>query len=360
MEADVAEQAGQKRLMDRVVAGVLVVFLQAQFAHLRVQLTVDVAPFTHPPRRQEMILQQGLQLAVGLLVLHLLLVPAPQFQPAHEVRALVGEQLVFFVGRLRALHRAIARILHRQRAGDDQHLAHTALLLGCQQHPGDARIERQLGEPCADFGQVPLLVERVQFGQQLVAVGDQAVAWRVDEGKANHVAEAQRLHPQDDAGQRRAQQFGIGEARPVAEIGLVVETDADTVGDPAAAPGALVGRGLRNFLDQQLLDLVARRIALHPRGAGVDHVADAGHGERGLRHVGGEHDAPQRTGRLEDRVLLGDRQAREQRQDFGAGRVMLPQCLGGIADLALARQEHQDVAGTEPRQFVGGVENGLS
>ena len=38
---------------------------------------------------------------------------------------------------------------------------------------------------------------------------------------------------------------------------LVVEPDADAVGDPAGAPGALVGRRLADRLDQQLLDLAA-------------------------------------------------------------------------------------------------------
>ena len=91
LEADVTEQAGQQCLMDGIVAGVLVVLAQAQFAHLRMQLAMNVAPFAHPTRRQEMVLQQRLQLAVGFLVLHLLLVPAPQLEPAHEVGTLVGE-----------------------------------------------------------------------------------------------------------------------------------------------------------------------------------------------------------------------------------------------------------------------------
>jgi hypothetical protein len=38
--------------------------------------------------------------------------------------------------------------------------------------------------------------------------------------------------------------------------------------------------------------------------------------------------------------------------------MVLAQRLGGVADLALARQEDQDVAGAEPRQFIGGIENG--
>ena len=102
---------------------------------------------------------------------------------------------------------------------------------------------------------------------------------------------------------------------------LVVQADADAVGDAAAAAGALVGRGLADRLDLQLLDLVAVAVALDARQAGVDHVADARHRERGLGDVGRQHDAACRC-RLEHAVLLGLRQAREQRQDLGcAGRV---------------------------------------
>src|SRR3569832_1556022 len=43
LEADVAEQACQQCLMDGVVAGVLVVLTQTQFAHLRMQLAMNVA-----------------------------------------------------------------------------------------------------------------------------------------------------------------------------------------------------------------------------------------------------------------------------------------------------------------------------
>jgi hypothetical protein len=70
-----------------------------------------------------------------------------------------------------------------------------------------------------------------------------------------------------------------------------VQADADAVGHAAATAGALVGGRLRDRLDLQLLDLVAVAVALHARQAGVDHVADAGHGQRGLGHVRRQHDA---------------------------------------------------------------------
>jgi hypothetical protein len=54
----------------------------------------------------------------------------------------------------------------------------------------------------------------------------------------------QRLHAQDHAGQRRAQDLGVGEARAAVEVLFVVQADADAVGHAAAAAGALVGRRL--------------------------------------------------------------------------------------------------------------------
>jgi len=158
----------------------------------------------------------------------------------------------------------------------------------------------------------------------------------------------QRLHAQDHARQRTAQDFGVGELGPAAEAGLVVEADADAIGHAAAAAGALVGRGLADRLDQQLFHLLAEAVALDAGRAGVDDEADAGHRQRGLGHVGREHDAALAV-RLEDAVLLGLRQAREQRQHLGVAqrglvRQVFAQVVGGFADFSFARQKHQNVA----------------
>ena len=44
-------------------------------------------------------------------------------------------------------------------------------------------------------------------------------------------------------------------------------------------------------------------------------------------------------------LLLGRRQARVERQHLGVAEPLAAQRVGGVADLALAGQEHQDVAG---------------
>jgi hypothetical protein len=77
---------------------------------------------------------------------------------------------------------------------------------------------------------------------------------------------------------------------------------------------------------------------------GSTYVADARHGERGLGHVGREHDAALRA-RVEHAVLVARREPRVERKDLGlAVRAAAPAVRCAVADLALAREEHQHVA----------------
>ncbi len=62
--------------------------------------------------------------------------------------------------------------------------------------------------------------------------------------------------------------------------------------------------------------------------------------------------------RLEDAILLGHRQAGKERQDLGVIGVMFAQGFLCLADLALARQKNEDVAGPVPGQLVGGSQKG--
>ncbi|MDT4836535.1 hypothetical protein FQZ97_702390 [compost metagenome] len=227
-----------------------------------------------------------------------------------------------------------------------------------QDHAAYARIERQLGQLPPGRRELVGVVDRAQLLQQLVAIGDGAAQRRLDERERLDIGQAQRLHAQDHRRQRRAQDFRIGEARAAGEIRLFVQPDADTIGHAAAAAGALVGGGLRDRLDLQLLDLVAVRVALDARHPGIDHVADTRHRQRSLGNVGRQHDAA-RVGRLEHPLLLLHRQPREQRQDLGMRRMVLAQRLGGLADLALARQEHQHVARADAAQLIDGIDDAV-
>ena len=285
--------------------------------------------------------------------------PAPELEIAAEFGFLVVELAMRRIGRLLLLDRAIAHVLHRQAAGDDEHFVQGLALARREDHPADARVERQVRQLAPDRRQHVLVVDGTELVEKLVAVGDGPFRGRLQEGKVLDAAEVERLHAQDHAGKRRAHDLRVGEARPAREVGFVVEADADAVGDAPAAAGALVRGGLADRLDRQLLDLAAKAVALDARRAGVDDVADARHRQRCFGDVGGQHDAA-RAVRCEDLVLLLLAQAGEQRQHLDSRRVVLAQALGNVADLALAGQEDEDVAGAGRRRAAPELVDGVA
>src|SRR6185312_14747706 len=124
------------------------------------------------------------------------------------------------------------------------------------------------------------------------------------------------------------------------EVLLVVEANADAVRHAPASPCALVRSRLADSLDEKLFHLAAKAVSLHARGAGIDDVADARHGERCFRDIGREHDAAAAV-RVEDAVLLLLRQPREERKNLRAAREravreVLAQMVGRLANLAFA------------------------
>ena len=156
----------------------------------------------------------------------------------------------------------------------------------------------------ADLRQLVGVVHRAQFGQQLVTVGDGATRRRFDERKILDHAQVQRLHAQDHPGQRRTQDFGVGKTRSTRKVFFVVQPNANAVSHPAAAASALIGRRLADGFDHELLDLAAQAVALDAGGAGIDHIANAGYGQRGFGHVGGQHNAPSGVA-VKNTVLFG-------------------------------------------------------
>ena len=309
------------------------------FAHAQV---VEVFGLAHPPER------------AGRPGLLLLLEVLPELEVGEEVGVGVGEPGVQLVGVRPMLQRPLPRVLDGQCRGDHHHLGEAAGAAALQHHPGQPRVDRELGQPAADVGEALAGVERAQLLEQVDAVGDVAPVRRVDERERGDVAQADGGHLEDDAGQVGAQDLRFGVFRAGQEVRLVVQPDADAVGRAAAAALALVGRGLRDRLDGQPLHLEAVAVAGHPGGAGVDHVLDAGDGERGLGHVGGEHDPAAAVG-LEDAVLLGRGEPGVQREDLQVPDVQPGQRLGGVADLPLAAQEHQDVARALGAQLLDGL-----
>ena len=145
-------------------------------------------------------------------------------------------------------------------------------------------------------------------------------------------------------GEVRAQDLRVGEARALGEVLLGVEADADAVGGAPAAALALVGRGLRDRLDRQPLDLQPRAVAADARGA------------RDRRRSGCPGTVSDVSATLvastTRRSACGWKtrccSALDRRAYSGRSSTPSPQPaaqrVGGVADLALAAEEHEHVA----------------
>ena len=351
-ETDLGRQAGDQRavqggvgdrvhrLVGRRVRGLAAA--PAQFVAQQLQLAVQLAPLAHAQEAEEMLLAPTAQLGLGEFLVGLL-VGVPQFEDADELRARVGEQRMRVVGGGALVGRTLARILDAQERGDRDRLAQAAVLVGGHQHARQLHVHRQARHGPAGGGELALLVDRAEFGQLLPAVGDGAAVGRLQERERLDIAQAQRQHAQDHAGQRGAADFRVGVLRPRFEIGLAVQPVASAFADAAAAALALVGAGLADRFDVQPVELAARAVALDPGQARIDHVADARHRQRGFGDVGRQHDAALGAG-VEHPVLVAHRQPRVQRQHFGLAVLAPLQRLVRVADLALPGQEDQHVA----------------
>ncbi|MND79692.1 hypothetical protein D3C80_714390 [compost metagenome] len=115
---------------------------------------------------------------------------------------------------------------------------------------------------------------------------------------------------------------------------------------------------MRNRLDRQALHLGAETVTTDTRGTGINHVLDAGHGQRGFRDVGRQHDAPP-VMRLEYPVLFAVRQTGIQRQDLGMQQIKTVQGVGGVANFALAAHEDQNIPRPFAAQLIYRIENRL-
>ena len=263
------------------------------------------------------------------------------------------------VGGLALLGRPLARVLHRQRRGDDQHLAQAAGPVGLDEHAAQPRVDRQRGERAADGGQLsgPGSSAPSSCSSARPSPTARGSGCSTNGNSARSPRSSEIICRMTDARLVRRISGSVNSGTGV-EVVLGVEPDADAVGDAAAAPGALVRAGLADLLDRQPLHLEPPRVAGDPGDAGVDDVADAGHGQRGLGDVRGQHD-PAAGVRGEHAVLLGGGQPRVQRQDLGVAEVPLAQRVGGVADLALAGQEDEDVAVPFALQLGDGVADGL-
>ena len=87
----------------------------------------------------------------------------------------------------------------------------------------------------------------------------------------------------------------------------------------------------------------ARVVARQSRQPGIDDIANARDGQRGLGDIGGQHHAA-RGARREYALLLAGGKAAEEGQDFDTARLVLFQSLAGFANVAFGGQEDEKVA----------------
>ena len=208
------------------------------------------------------------------------------------------------VGRLLTLRWALARVLDRHGAGDDQHFLQTAQLGRFQQHAAHARVHRQAGKLAAQRRELAVAVYRREFLQQVETVADGLAIRRFDKREIGDLAQAQVQHLQDHSSEVGAQDLRVGKFRAPDKVFFAVQAHANTRLNPAATAFTLVGAGLGNRLDGQTLHFGAVAVATDARRTAVDHVANARHGQRGFRDVGRQYHAPARVG-LENALLLG-------------------------------------------------------
>ena len=88
------------------------ILAQAHLGRQRGKLAVDIAPFAQAALREKILCQLFSQFTVGFFMLDGLVEKSPDFQIAHEIRALILKRLMRAIGGLGAVKRSIARILH--------------------------------------------------------------------------------------------------------------------------------------------------------------------------------------------------------------------------------------------------------
>ena len=266
------------------------------------QLPMNVEPFPHSIERQE-VLPAGLAELTSRKLRFQLVVEVPELQIGDEIGLFVGRKGVRGIGGLLLVQRPLARILHRQRRGDDENLVQAALVGGGQNHPPKTRVDRQAAQLAADFGQLPLGVDRAEFDQRAVSVVDRLRLRGIEEREAFDRAKPQGLRLQNDGRQVAPLDLGRGVGVAGGVILFAEQPHANARPNPPAAAFALIGQRAGNRLDRQALRLAPRRVAADPCRARIDHVANPRHRQRRLGHIGGDHYAAF-PARLEHPLLL--------------------------------------------------------
>jgi hypothetical protein len=311
-----ADQPGEDRAMDRVVSGVAFVELErAQILQRVVQLGINVLPFAHPQVGKKALLAELPPLALRPQPVPLVVNGVPDVEQREKVGLRIGELFVGRGRRVLLLQRTLARILNAQPGGNDQQLRGRMFVLRLEQHASQRGINRQPREVVAEPREGALFIQRAEFLEQRVAVGDGGGRGRLDKRKRFNVAQVKRLHAQNDFGEVGALDLRLRERRARIEILLRVEPDANAFLHAARAAFALVGAALRNRLNRQAFDARARIVTADAGQPGVNHITDARNGQGRFGNVGRDDDLAARRGR-EDALLIARAEPAKQRDDF--------------------------------------------
>ena len=240
--------------MDPVVVGGVPVHAELLLAANQGQLAMDIAPLPHAHPAQEGLLAQLFELVLGQL-LALFLEPVPDVQQSGKVGFFVVERGVRLVCRLLLVLGSLPRVLDAEAGNHNQHFGQAAVVCRGDQHPGQARVQRQAGHGTAEFGNTALVVNRAQLFQQFVAIVHLPAIGCFQKREMPNLAQPGGSHLQNNGRQVGTQNLRIGELRAIQKIGFIVQAKTDTRCHPAAAPCPLVGTGLGDGLDRQALDL---------------------------------------------------------------------------------------------------------
>ena len=321
---------------------------------------VDVLPLADAQEVQVLLLAHPAEGGRAALLLLLADVP-PEVQVGEEVAGLVLEAGVLLVGLGLLLGGALARVLDGERGGDHHDLADTAVLVGLQDHAGQARVDGQLGELAARAAVSRLRTGPSRAGSSAPSswrswTPSRMLRWSGGSMKGNfsmsprpaaviwRMTEARFVR-------RISASVNSGRARKSSSEYSRMQMPSDV---RPQRPLRWLALAWRDRLDGQPLDLGAVAVAGDAGGARVDDVLDARDGEGGLGDVGRQNDPAARV-LLEDAVLLGVREAGVEGQDLGEAVVLLVQRVRRVADLALTGEEDEDVALALALELLDGV-----
>ena len=257
------------------------------------------------------------------------LLPCAHQEP--EVAARLFTQQILAPARGVAVHVPQEQVAALGEGGEQAGLINAAVMLRGQQHAGIPRVQREGQHLPADGSEgkliagFELMVDRLQgaqVGEEFFRVGEGLFLGWFEPAKRAQVFHPGGFQGQDDLGQVQTLDLGEFLLRTMRVLLLRPEPPAQPRRSAAGAPGALVGRGPADLLDQQGVDAPIRIIARNARQPAVNHTPDAVNGQRGLGDVGGDHDLALIV-TCHGGILVARRQfavQREQDEAAGLGR----------------------------------------